>query len=305
LAVAATLVVAAVYAIATIPAGPSDRTGVPGQSPSISTPSGRTFVDLETGATEPLPDGIPHGTFYAVSPDGTMVATNPCCSSVDPVWIVNIDGTGLRPITEGEMDGYGARWSPDGSMLVFQGRDGSTEQLGDLFVVDVATGDRTRVTDLDRTDLDRGSYGLWFLSPSFTPDGRSILFHLPRGSDRLPARWDLWSVPIDGGEPTLVRRDASMGAYAPDGTLAYLDPSPGDWSSPTLSVSGAGGGPPRVVAEGDEIAFPRWSPDGTRIAYVDGGAVYVVDVATGETSRVADGGWGEWFDEDTLIIGPD
>jgi Tol biopolymer transport system component len=95
-----------------------------------------------------------------------------------------------------------------------------------------------------------------------------------------------------------------MGAYSVDGSLAYVDPSPGDWSSDNLLVAD-GSGPGRVVARGDEIVFPRWSPDGTRIAYVDGGGVYVLDVATGEASHVANGGSGEWFDEDTLVISPE
>jgi Tol biopolymer transport system component len=290
--------VAAIVAVNSLPGrGRTDKAGDHPKVP-VSPRSGRYFLDLGTGATRPLPDGIPQGTFYAVSPDGEMVATSPCCSGNDPVWIVNIDGTGLRPITEGEMDGYGPRWSPDGSMLVFQGRDGSTEEPGNLFVVDLATGERTRVTNLEQK-----SYGVWFLSPSFTPDGRSILFQLPRGPGRTPAGWDLWSVPIDGGEPTLVQPDAMMGAYSVDGTLAFAsDPSPGDWPSDLLVVSKdqmtAG------VAHGDEITFPRWSPDGTRIAYGDGGSVYVVDVTTQVTSRVAENRNGEWFDEDTLIISP-
>jgi Tol biopolymer transport system component len=299
-ALAAALIgIAAIVAVNTLPdRGSTEKVGDNPPVP-VSPRSGPYFLDLETGATRPLPDGIPQGESYTVSPDRTMVATSPCCSGNDPVWIVNIDGTELRSITKGEMDGYGPRWSPDGSMLVFQGRDGSTSELGDLFVVDLATGDRTRVTNLEPK-----SYDPWFLSPSFTPDGRSILFQLPRGLGHTPAGWDLWSVPIDGGEPTLVLRDASMGAYSVDGALAFENPSPGDWSSDLQFAKDpitAG------VARGDEIAFPRWSPDGKRIAYVDRGSVYVVDPWTGETSRVrvAEGGSGEWFDDDTLIISPD
>jgi hypothetical protein len=52
----------------------------------------------------------------------------------------------------------------------------------------------------------------------------------------------------------------------------------------------------------------KWSPDGTRIAYFNqapgltGDKVFVVDVATGETTFVAEGFVGEWLDDHTLII---
>ena len=265
----------------------------------------RFFLDLRSGTATPLPDRIPVGFFYAISPDGTMVATNSCCSGGDPVWVSNLDGTNVRQLTPGSHDGYGARWSPDGSMIVYQGRDGTTQELGNLFVVDVATGRTTRVTDLEPR-----SGGAWFLSPSFTPDGESILFQLPRrGPDVQGTRWDLWVAPVGGGEPTLVRRNAILGAYSPAGdALAFLDPAEGAWTSPSLLWTSPtllvtdGSGDPRVIAEGGAISWPRWSPDGTRIAYADAGRIFVVDVASRKTTMVADGRKAEWLDEDTLVI---
>jgi hypothetical protein len=46
------------------------------------------------------------------------------------------------------------------------------------------------------------------------------------------------------------------------------------------------------------------SPDGSRIAYQDGGSIYVVDVSTGEATKVADGEIAEWLDDDRLIVNP-
>jgi Tol biopolymer transport system component len=79
--------------------------------------------------------------------------------------------------------------------------------------------------------------------------------------------------------------------------------------SPSLSDKQVGGIEGKMQAEGevvqlpvDKIDFPRWSPDGSRIWYADRGRDYVVDVATGETTVVAEGGPADWFDEDTLVI---
>jgi Tol biopolymer transport system component len=227
-----------------------------------------------------------------------MLVYSECCGSPNGVFVANVDGTGKRLMTPGGVDGFAARWSPDGSMLVYQQRDGATQEIGNLVVVDVATDERTQITDLDRA-----TYGLWMLSPSFSPDGEQVLFHLPRGPND-DTRWDLWSVPVSGGEPTLEVRDASMGVYAPAGrTLAYVDSPRGDWTSSRLMIREPDGST-RLLVEGDEIAFARWSPDGTRIAYSDSGTIHVVDVSTGDVTEVAPGGTSDWFGDDSLIVVP-
>ena len=274
------------------PASPQGTPSVPSFVPF--------FVDLQGGDRTPVPESIRRGRLYFTSPDGTMLVFSECCSSPNHVFIANVDGTEVRQITRDGIDGFAARWSPDGSMLVYQQRDGATQEIGNLIIVEVATGEETQITDLDPA-----RYGLWMLSPSFSPDGEHVLFHMPRGpNDDVRTRWDLWSVPVNGGEPTLEVRDASMGVWQPAGeTLAYVDSPTGDWASSRLMVRDPDG-QVRLLAEGERIAFARWSPDGTRIAYTDEGSIYVVNVATGEATEVGRGGTSDWFGDDTLIVVP-
>jgi dipeptidyl aminopeptidase/acylaminoacyl peptidase len=280
--VAAVLAGAAIVAL-TLPK--EDRTTDVGTRPE--TPSGPYHLNLTTLETTSLPDTLPEASLYAVSPDGTMIAGAPCCSPPNPVWVANIDGTGVRAITPEGIDGFAPRWSPDGSMLVYQERDAATEEIGNLVVVDVATGERTTITDLGER-----SYGTWSLHPSFSADGRSVLFRKPSGplgvSD--PA-WDLASVPVTGGEFTYELRDASLGATSPrDGSFVYVDPT--NW---TLYVADADGRNARMLLEvGEEITRLLWSPTGSEVAYADASGVHIVDLATGTVSLVTDGDPVDW-----------
>ena len=302
-AVAAVVGVAALGSCSRTDADPSGNRPAAGGSspPPVTEVSEASLLDLRTEDVQSLPESILGGTIYFTSPDRTMFAYNPCCDSPNPAFVASVDGTGVRQITPDGVDGFGVRWSPDGSMLVYQGRNAATHEIGNLFVVDVATGETTQITDLDPA-----SYGWWFMAPTFGPDGETIVFHVPRGpDDDATTRWDLWSVPVAGGEPSLLVRDASQAAYARDGgTIAYLDSPRGYWASPRLMIADVDGGDPRVLVEGDQIDFPRWSPDGTRIVYADGAEIHVVDVSTGLTSLVAQGGAADWFGDDTLVVVP-
>ena len=273
------------------------------------------MVDIDTGKITPLPASIAtSGTSYAVSPDHTTVAYNACCAQPGPVMAANLDGTQVRPLTDPGWDAYGAQWSPDGSQLVYQQRHATTNELGNLFVLDVKTGQQTQITNFDQTK----QWDWWFTFPSFSPDGPFVLFQLPRGDNGNPA-WDLWMVPVTGGEPLLLRHNAGWGGSSSAAWLRSIDPRRIGapyyaYLSPVNKDDFTGGGlwiashesrmfaPPVLVRNG-HLIWPRWSPDGTRISYSEGGSIYVLDVATGSATKVAEGGNAEWFDDHTLIVG--
>ena len=245
-----------------------------GEPPTVAPPF---FLDLRTGARTPLPETLAGGSGYQVSPDGARVAYGTCCSGTDETRVANVDGTDLRTLEPPDgLSYYGAQWSPDGTKLVYQERNGASSSVGNLFVEDLASGRKTQITDLDLTAY------WWFMSPSFSPDGRNVIFHLPRGSSET-TEWDVWSVPVTGGEPTLLLENAMLPTYFPDGKeIAFVQPTDADLVGLNISIADAQGSRRTLVQAKKGIWWPTISPDGSRIAYQDGGAIYVVDVATGE-----------------------
>jgi Tol biopolymer transport system component len=270
----------------------------PATTPSTSVPKASgSMLDLRTGDVTPLPSSIAKSfNYFAVSPDHTTLAFSSCCATFGPVYTANIDGTQLSQVSSSGQNGFAAQWSPDGSLLVYQQKD-YFGHLGDLYVWNVATGQPTRVTNLDQTH----SWGYWAVLPSFASDGRSILFQLPRGNHNNQIE-DLWSVPVTGGKQTLVRRNAGSGYYSPDGRwLAYL--TSGAKNQDALWITGVHGGRPRMLVRQANLGWLRWSPDATRISYLGDDGIYVLNVATGSATKVAEGGKAEWFDDNTLIVG--
>jgi Tol biopolymer transport system component len=302
-AMVAALLAAAVILAVTLPS--EDRTTDVGVSPPQDLEPGHYSLDLQTGAATRLPAALAGGYSYPVSPDGTQFAYSPFPDPIDDdvrllMYVANVDGSAVRPVMETfSIDQINPRWSPSGQ-IVYQRRNAFGEEVGDLYMIDPASGSETRLTQLPAQNSHH-----WFMSQSIHPDDQSILFNLPRGPLEDQS-WDLWTISATGGEPELVRRNAAHGSYSPSGsTIAYLARPglAGGFGARSIWLANADGSDPRRLVGGTNISWPRWSPDGTRIAYVDGDSVYVVDAGTGDASRLIDGYAPEWLDDDTLIVG--
>jgi basic membrane lipoprotein Med (substrate-binding protein (PBP1-ABC) superfamily)/DNA-binding SARP family transcriptional activator/Tol biopolymer transport system component len=275
----------------------------PAPAGDLPTAAPPVLLDLPTGNTTPLAKSLAGGSDYVASPDGTRLAYGTCfCIGNDAMTVANVDGTDahiLHP-PEGFAD-YAARWSPDGTQLVYQEWNAvDLSTIGNLFVEDLSTGHKTQITELKSPASD-----WWWIASSFNPDGQNVLFHMPRGSPE-DAHWDVWSVPVTGGDPTLILNDAAYPAYFPDGAhIAFVSEMTPDSSGQSISIADAHGSRRTLVKANDGIRLLTISPDGSRIAYPDGGVIYVVDVATGESSKVASGASVTWVDNDTLIVVPE
>ena len=275
-------------------------------------PDSDYLLDLGTGEMTPLPEGI-RGGGYAGSPDGSRLAyTKKNDEGMTQIFVGNLDGTGAQQVTHGFEAASSPAWSPDGSKIAYIGyHDGD---LRDLFVLDLATGVSTQLSfstlepDPAEPDFDPWRSEL----PSFTPDGSSIVYNANRGDNIDRGEVEVRMVPVAGGESVVLMRDrfndGTAAFYAaqlsPDGSLLSYGCG---WGANDICVGNLDGTGERVLApfQGDSLNGGVWSPEGTRIAYYAFHAqdVYVVDVATGEVTYVAEGGGpSTWLDDHTLLI---
>jgi Tol biopolymer transport system component len=180
--------------------------------------------------------------------------------------LVPTEGGEPRAVVSGNRDELEdeARLSPDGRFIAGLRREGDETHV----CVWASDGDQeTRVTE-------PGPEGGWAL-PFWSPDGNYLVFI----SDRMKTR-DLWAVPMRDGRPrgTPLRikqdlgRNAVLTGFTAAGQLTMIVTGEGTPSDLfVLSVD-----PSTGEARGEITAFakyptghffPRWSPDGSRVAY--------------------------------------
>jgi hypothetical protein len=257
-----------------------------------------SYLDITSGETTPADVHLPGANLPEVSPNGESVVYFTFDS--DDIFIAPIDGSETATIT---VDGFSAvapTWVDDETIL-FQGRPlgGGANEVGDLYTLDVPTGDVNMVTDLPVE-----KHGAWFTVSDVSPDGTTVLFHVPHGKGQ-DFGYDLWTAPLAGGKATLLREDAGYAHYSPDGSIVFLD-RPGLGESGAVWIMDGDGRSARSLVEGGSFTTgPRFSPDGATVAYANDESLEVVDVASGAVTEL-DASTHEadavWFDAHTLIV---
>ena len=255
---------------------------------------------------------LPRGAWlYDLSPDGSEMAFTADTTGSNQVWVINMDGGGLRQVTHDPYEGSDPAWSPDGRKIAYVGFGGRTNR--DLFVVDIGTGKTRRLTS--------GPGDPW--NPEWSPDGRFLLYYEwiktdPSGeSGNLPpnptslrvssvevATRDVRS--LAGGS---AHRHAWDGMWLEPDRIVYFERKyrNGEISSGLSLMRGDGSRKELLLSLTDDDAHaPALSPDGGRIAYThqdgDRFQIHIFDLSTGEDRSITRGQFATWVDDDTLLV---
>jgi Tol biopolymer transport system component len=159
-----------------------------------------------------------------VSRDGARIAFGSYASGTWEIWQCGRDGRNpVQTTFLGDVATGSPRWSPDGTRIVFDGRDPQT-RVHDVFMVAAAGGPVRRLTMDPNADI----------RPCYSADQRWIYFT----SDRS-GTWQIWKMPADGGTATQVTKGGGYVAFETlDGKYLYYGKDPGQTSFWRVPVGG-------------------------------------------------------------------
>jgi Tol biopolymer transport system component len=195
----------------------------------------------------------------AYSPDGSLIAFHES-DDLGGIFVAGATGESARRVTD---IGFDPAWSPDGRQIAF-----GTEEIVDpasrvgesvIHVVDATGGAPRKLVDSDG------------VQPSWSPNGRRVVYWSNTGGQR-----DIYTVPASGGSRVAVTQDAAIDwspVWSPDGKFIYFASDRGGamnlWRIAIDESSGQTHGDAQPVTTGVQAsaALPRFSKDGTRLAY--------------------------------------
>ncbi len=195
---------------------------------------------------------------------GTIAFVSEIAGAPD-IYLLEVDGAGVRRVLNDVTSKSDPAWSPDGKQIVFR------SQVKDQHVIDVMNADGTNVRQLFGEAAEN-------FTPDWSPDGKKIVFASKR--DGNP---EIYAMNTDGsGIVRLTNNPAAdwKPTWSPDGQfIAFYSGRDGNFN---IYVMNADGGNPIVLTGSPAGDYdPAWSPDGKKIAFVserDGNAeIYVMD----------------------------
>ncbi|MEP6705102.1 MAG: DPP IV N-terminal domain-containing protein, partial [Acidobacteriota bacterium] len=140
------------------------------------------------------------------SPDGAQLAYSSDVSGSSEIWTSSSEGANAIQLTKfGGGLTIDPRWSPDGKNIVFEA---TPEGFSQLYSISPNGGAPRQLTSGNANST----------AASFSADGGAIYY----GSD-IEGRWQIWKLPVSGGDAVRVTRDGGYEAFeSADGLSLYF-----------------------------------------------------------------------------------
>jgi Tol biopolymer transport system component len=283
-----------------VTSGPSSATWSPDGSELIYSMQGTLWRQRigSTAATQ-----LTAGAFYDYqpdwSPDGKTVVFARYAHDAIELELLDLTSGSITPLTNNRAVNVEPRWSPDGTRIAFV----SSVYNGrwHVFVLsrdaakDLLFGEPVRLTEDNDSKLPRYYYSTWdhYISPTWSPDSKEIILVSNRG--HVHGTGGFWRMEARPGAPLRELRyeETTWKArpdWSPDGARVIYSSYLGrQWNQLWIMTSDGGDPFPLSYGEFDATA-PRWSHDGTRIAYISNEAgntaLWVMEIPGAKKLRV-------------------
>jgi Tol biopolymer transport system component len=209
------------------------------------------------------------------SPDGNQLAfdsnrtdhTPNNSRHVNDVFVMKPDGSDVKKLTDSKGVSGDAAWSPNGSLIAFDADRGNRNGYSAIYVMQANGRKLRKITDPRPPMSDH--------KPRFSPDGTQLLFSRASGTaDKAPAA--LFTVRLDGSglhRLTSYSLHVDDSDWSPDGKRIVLEAYPNPNAYGDIDVVDATGGSPTNLTRNPPgqagSADPAWSPDGSKILFLD------------------------------------
>jgi len=208
----------------------------------------------------------------SLGPDARKLAYTGYKSGYADVYLIDIASGARNRILKFPGTNTGAAISPNGSRLaVSLSKDGNPE----LYVTSINGGGARRLT---RT---RGVEA----SPTWGPDSNSIIYTSDNGGTP-----QLYRINASGGSPSLLRTGHSYNtepSWSPDGRRVAFNVKGGGGFR--VAVHDLARGTTETLSTGGSSENPAFGPSSRHVAYSMGGAIWIIDILTGERFKVISG----------------
>jgi dipeptidyl aminopeptidase/acylaminoacyl peptidase len=224
---------------------------------------GTCLTQVTSGAGDDL--------FVTWSPAGTIAFMNARSGRMQ-IYVHDLGSDAERLLDVGDLTATSPAFSPDGTLVAFEGYEPGVTTVSDIYVVPAAGGTPTKLTTGQR----------YSAGPAWSPDGSTLYFVSNRVSG-----YNAWMVPAAGGTETMIGGTAGIlgrPAATPDGTgIAYTLSAPGAAFSKVVLQTLSTGAVRTVTTQAD--GEPTIDRTGSRMvvtSFRGGNAdLWLLDVATG------------------------